>query len=51
MSRLDPGLSRWRGFVLRCYNVAQLRLLKLELDVRPQLVTLTLSLLTSFSGE
>ena len=41
MTRVDPGLSRWRGFVLRCYNVAQLRLLKLELEVRSDLVTLT----------
>ena len=27
--------------MLRCYNVAQLRLLKLELEVRSDLVTLT----------
>ena len=33
MSRLDPGLSKWKGFVLRCHNVAQLSLLKLELEV------------------
>ena len=33
MSRLDPGLSKWRGSILRCQNVAQLSLLKIELEV------------------
>ena len=33
MSRLDPGLSKWKGSVLRCHNVAQLTLLKIELEV------------------
>ena len=33
MSRLDPGLSKWKGSVLRCHNVAQLSLLKIELEV------------------
>ena len=33
MSRLDPGLSKWKGSVLRCHNVAQLGLLKIELEV------------------
>ena len=33
MSRLDPGLSKWKGSILRCHNVAQLSLLKIELEV------------------
>ena len=36
MARLDPGLSKWKGFVLRCRNVAQLSLIKMDLEVRTE---------------
>jgi len=32
MSRLDPGYTRWRGDMLSRYNMAQLEMLKMDLD-------------------
>merc|ERR1712059_46533 len=32
MSRLDPGLSEWNGFIIKTMNKAQLTLLKMDLD-------------------
>jgi hypothetical protein len=33
MSRLEPGSSQWRGIIQKKLNLAQLALLKLDLEV------------------
>ncbi len=33
MSRLEPGYSQWRGIIQKKLNLAQLALLKLDLEV------------------